>query len=307
MERLLRVTFLGTAGSSPTVDRSLSAVAIRRKGELILLDCGEGTQQRMTQAKIGFRPNMKILISHLHGDHVLGIPGILQTMSLFNRKTPLKIVGPKGIFAFIECVKETVKFGLTFPLVVREIDEGTVCRGEEYTLYAVWVEHSVPCLAYALVEKNRPGRFYPNKASKLGIPKGPLWSKLQQGFEVKLTDGRIIEAKEVLGSSRRGRKVVYAVDTRPCDAVEQFAEGADLLIYEATFEDKLVEKANENYHSTPSQGAEIAKRAKVSRLMLTHIGGRCNRVDDFLGKARNIFGRVQVAEDLMVVQVPYPD
>lgn len=306
-EVVLEVTFLGTAGSFPTADRSLSAVAVRRRGELILLDCGEGTQQRISRAKIGFRPRMKILVTHLHGDHILGIPGILQTMSLFDRESPLKVYGPEGIGDFIKCIRQTVRFGLTFPVEVHEVGEGVVCREEEYTIRAAWVEHSVPCLAYALVESDRPGRFYPEKAISLGVPEGPLWSSLQRGMDVTLPNGRVVRSGEVVGSPRRGRKLVYAVDTRPCEAVLRLAEGADLLIYEATLDDSLVEKAGETYHSTPSQGAEIAREAGARRLVLTHISGRYGSVDGFLGRAREIFPATQVAEDLMVVKVPYPE
>jgi len=303
----LEVVFLGTSGIFPTAERGLTATAIRREGELILLDCGEGTQQRMTQAKVGFPPRMKIFVTHLHGDHILGIPGLLQTMSLFDRKTPLKIYGPKGVYDFIKCIKETVRFGLSFPVEVYEVEEGVVCEEGEYTVSAAWVEHSIPCLAYALVEKDRPGRFYPEKAISLGVPEGSLWSRLQRGSSVKLPDGRVVKVEDVVGPPRRGRKIVYAVDTRPCDAVLRLAEGADLLIYEATLDDSLVEKARENYHSTPSQGAEIAKKAGVRRLVLTHISGRYSDRGGFLGKAGEIFPEVRVAEDLMVVEVPYPE
>ena len=304
---MLEVTFLGTAGSFPTADRNLSAVAVRRKGDLILLDCGEGTQQRISKAKIGLRPKMKILVTHLHGDHILGIPGILQTLSLFDRVSPLEIYGPEGIGDFIRCIRQTVRFSLSFSLEVHEVGEGVVCREEEYTINAAWVEHSVPCLAYALVESDRLGRFYPEKAISLGVPKGPLWSRLQRGSDVTLPDGRVVRSGEVVGSSRRGRKLVYAMDTRPCDAVLRLAEGADMLIYEATLDDSLVEKARESYHSTPSQGAEIAREAGVRRLVLTHISGRYGSMDGFLGGARDIFPATQVAEDMMVVKVPYSE
>lgn len=303
----MEITFLGTSGGFPTAKRSLPAVAVRRKGELLLFDCGEGTQRQMVLSKIGFRSKMKIFITHMHGDHVMGIPGILQTMSLFDRKSPLKIYGPEGIYDFISCIKRTVNFGLTFPVEVYEVGEGLVCDEGEYTIQAIWVEHSVPCLAYALVEKDRPGRFYPERTVSLGVPEGPLWSKLQRGLDIELPDGRIVRAEEVVGPSRRGRKVVYVADTKPCGAVLKLAEGADLLIYEATLDDSLAEKASENYHSTPSQGAEIARKAGVRRLILTHISGRYLHVDDLLEQARRIFPTVEVAEDLMEIKVPYID
>jgi ribonuclease Z len=305
----LRGIFLGTAGTTPTSTRSLPAIAIRRKGELILLDCGEGAQRRMIQAKVGFRRNMKIFITHMHGDHVLGLPGIIQTMSLFKAKTPLQIIGPEGIRGFIEAIMETVKFKLTFPLSVKEVGEGVVCREKEYSVHAVWTEHSVPNLAYALIEKDRPGKFYPEKALSLGVPEGPLWSKLQQGENVQLPNERTVTPSHVLGPSRRGRKIVYSGDTRPCEPILSLARSADLLIYEATFSDEFAEKANENMHSTPIQGAEIAKEADVNCLILTHISGRCGNgnVDAFLEGARKVFPATQVAEDLMELEIPYPD
>jgi ribonuclease Z len=302
----MKVVFLGTSGSFPTAMRGLPAVAIRRKSELFLLDCGEGTQQRMRQAKIGFKSEMKIFITHLHGDHILGVPGILQTLSLFDRKTPLHIYGPRGLSDFIKCIQQTVKFGLTFPLKIHEVGEGIICHGKEYTISATEVEHSIPCLAYALVEKNRAGRFYPEKALSLNVPEGPLWSKLQSGFDVLLPDGRVVKTEEVVDPPRRGRKIVYATDTRPCQAVNILADRADLLIYEATLDDSLFEKANDNYHSTPSQGATIAKRASVGKLILTHISGRYSNVENFLKEAKRVFPKTHIATDLMEITVPYP-
>lgn len=303
----MRVIFLGTAGSTPTALRSLPAIAIKRKGELILLDCGEGTQRRMIQAKVGFRRNMKVFITHMHGDHVLGLPGILQTMSLFNVKTPLQIIGPHGIRRFIETIAKTVKFKLTFPLLIKEVGEGVVCREKEYDVHAIWTVHSIPNLAYALIEKKRPGKFYLDKTLSLRIPEGPLWSKLQHGENVTLLNGRVITPSQVLGPSRRGRKIVYSGDTRPSENILKLAKGSDLLIYEATFSDEFAEKANENMHSTPSQGAEIAKEAGVKCLILTHISGRYDDMDSFLEGARKIFPSTKVAKDLMELEIPYSD
>ncbi len=303
----LEVTFLGTAGSFPSADRNLSAVAVKRKGELILFDCGEGTQQRISRAKLGFKSRTKIFVSHLHGDHILGIPGILQTLSLFDRQSPLKVYGPTGLGAFIKCILETVRFSLSFSIEVYEVGEGVVCQENEYTVRAAWVEHSVPCLAYALVESSRPGRFYPEKATSLGVSEGPLWSKLQSGVDITLPSGRVVQANEVVGPTRQGRKLVYAVDTRPCEAALELAQGADLLIHEATLDDGLAEKAYESYHSTPSQAADIARRAGAKRLVLTHISGRYNSLDGFLDGARKIFPATQAAEDLMIVKIPYTE
>jgi len=241
----------------------------------------------------------------MHGDHVLGLPGILQTMSLFNVKSPLQIIGPDGIRRFIEATIETVKFKLTFPLLIKEVEEGIVCREKEYDVHAVWTEHSIPNLAYALIEKERPGKFYPKKALSLGIPEGPLWSKLQHGENVTLRNGQVVTPNHVLGPSRRGRKIVYSGDTKPCENILKLSKSADLLIYEATFSDEFIEKANENMHSTPSQGAEIAKKAGVKCLILTHISERHDDMDAFLEGAVKVFPKAHVAEDLMALEIPY--
>ncbi len=176
----LRVVFLGTAGSVPTPKRSLPAILIQCKGEQIMFDCGEGVQRQMIKAKTGFHRKMKVFITHMHGDHVLGLPGLLQTMALLDRERKLDVYGPPGIKRFLEDIRETVQFVLTFPMEIHEIYEaGVVCEEQEYAVQAVWANHVIPSLAYALVEKPRPGKFHPEKAKKLGIQEGPLWSNLQ--------------------------------------------------------------------------------------------------------------------------------
>jgi ribonuclease Z len=304
----LSVVFLGTSGSVPTPKRALPAIAVQRKDELILFDCGEGLQRQMIQAGIGFHKKMRVLITHMHGDHVLGLPGLLQTMSLLEREKKLDIYGPIGIKAFVEAVKQTVQFVLTFPVDVYEIeDEGIVCREKEYEIYAKWVEHVVPSLAYALVEKPRPGRFFPEKAKRLGIEEGPLWAKLQLGESVRLSNGRVIKSEEVTGPLRLGRKIVYTGDTKSTENLAKFSENADLIIHDATFDDELVERALEDGHSTPSQAAETAKKAKVKRLILTHISARYKDASVLLEQARKIFSKADVAEDFMKVDIPFQD
>lgn len=303
----LRVIFLGTAGSFPTIDRSLPAVVVQRGKELFLFDCGEGIQRQMFTAKIGFRHKLKIFISHMHGDHVLGLPGLLQTMSLFNIKRPIDIYGPKGLCNFLKAIMKTLRFHLTFPLKVSEVEEGIVCEAKDYVVRSVWTDHGVPNLAYALDEKERPGKFYPQKALSLGVSEGPLWSRLQHGEDVTLANGKIIGPEQVLGRPRQGRKIVYSGDTRPCNALMTLARDADLLIHEATFDDNLVEKASENGHSTPSQAALIAQKANVKRLVLTHISSRYVNVTILQEQAAKIFPEVIIAEDFMELKVPYPD
>jgi ribonuclease Z len=300
----LQVIFLGTGGSIPTPQRGLSAIAIRRKDELLLFDCGEGTQRQMTQAGVGFHRKTKIFITHMHGDHVLGLPGLLQTMSLLDREKRLEIYGPQGIKAFVEAISQTVQFTLTFPVHVSEIEAGLVCKEREYEVYATQSNHTIPALAYSLTEKPRPGRFHLEKAKSLAVPEGPLWSKLQGGSPVKLPDGRVVKPEMVLGPPRPGRKIVYTGDTRPSENLVKLAENADLLIHEATFGDELMERAGEDGHSTPSQAAKTAKESGSKRLVLTHISARYKDASLLLAQARKVFANTDLAEDFLKIEVP---
>ena len=303
----MEVVFLGTAGSFPTAKRGAPAIAVRRGAELLLFDSGEGTQRQMILAKVGLKAQMRILITHMHGDHVLGLPGILQTMALFDRTAPLRIYGPEGIYAFVKAVKETVKFGLSYPIEVMEVGEGIVYEEEDYYVESAWMKHPIQVLGYALVEKTRPGKFFPERAEALGIPKGPLWGELQRGRTIATPTGKIVQPDAVMGSPRKGRKIVYTGDTSPCEALVKLAQEADLLVHEATLGDELEEKALESGHSTPLQAAEVAKKAGVKRLVLTHISGRYAEEEGFLDRARRLFPETVVAEDFMVLEVPLPD
>ncbi|MGC8896052.1 MAG: ribonuclease Z [Candidatus Bathyarchaeia archaeon] len=304
----LHITFLGTAGSVPTPKRSLPSILIQRKGEQIMFDCGEGVQRQMVKAKAGFHKKMKIFITHMHGDHVLGLPGLLQTMALLDREKKLDIYGPSGIKRFLDGIRETVQFVLTFPVEIHEIQKaGIICEEEEYFVQAVWANHVIPSLAYAFIEKPRPGKFYPQKAKALGVPEGPLWSKLQHGKKVKLSNGRIIKPEDVTGPPRLGRKIVYTGDTRPFKGLTKFASDADLLIHDATLDNEMAERAEEDGHSTPEQAARNAKKAKVKQLILTHVSARYDDTSILLEQAKKIFKNTKVAEDFMRIEIPLPD
>jgi ribonuclease Z len=301
----LQITFLGTAASIPTSTRALSSVAVQRQGELFLFDCGEGTQKQMIQAKIGFNRRTRVFITHMHGDHILGLPGLLQTMSLLGRDKPIQVFGPKGILNFIEAMITTVEFSLSFTVEACEIeDEGPVIKEKEYEVHSAWAEHSVPCLAYALIEKPRSGKFHPEKAVALGVPKGPLWHILQNGKKVKLPNGRTVKPHEVLDPPRPGRKIVIVGDTKPSDNVARFARGADVLVHEATFTEDLAERAEEDRHSTPRGAALVAKKAQVKRLVLTHVSARYGDSNVLLEESKKIFPDTVVAEDFMKIKVP---
>ncbi|MDH5483067.1 MAG: ribonuclease Z [Candidatus Bathyarchaeota archaeon] len=301
----LRIVFLGTAGSVPTPKRSLPAILIQRKDEQMMFDCGEGVQRQMIRARVGFHKKMKIFISHMHGDHVLGLPGLMQTMALLDRERKLEVYGPLGIKRFLGSIRETVQFVLTFPVDVHEIDKaGIVCEEAEYIVQAIWANHIIPSLAYALVEKPRLGKFYPGRAKALGVPKGPLWSKLHHGRKVKLPNGKVIKPEDIAGPPRLGRKVVYTGDTRPFRGLVKFASNADLLIHDATLNEELRERAEEDGHSTPMQAAKNAKKSNVKQLILTHISARYDNTSTLLEQAQKVFRNTLVAEDLMKVEIP---
>ena len=301
----LRVIFLGTSGAIPTVERSLPATLIQRGREMLMFDCGEGVQRQMVKAKVGFHRRTKIFLSHLHGDHVLGLPGLLQTMALMDRKLKLEIYGPEGTRAFLECVRESLQFGLTFPVEISEIlDAGQVCDEPEYVVETVKSNHVMKSFAFAFVEKPRPGKFYPEKARALGIPEGELWSRLQHGEIVTLADGEKMKPEAVLGGARQGRKVVFSGDTRPFRGFARFAAGADLVVHDSTFDDALGDKAEEDGHSTPSQAARLAKASKAKRLVLTHISARYIDSSLLFEQAKAIFAETSIATDFMVLELP---
>jgi ribonuclease Z len=301
----IRVVFLGTSGSVPTLKRSLPAVVIQCPRELWMFDCGESTQRQMMQAKVSFHKKLKVFLTHLHGDHVLGLPGVLQTMALMDRKETVSVYGPVGIKDFLLCAKETLKFGLTFPVEISEIlSEGIILDEEEYSVEAARSNHAVDSYAYAFIEKPRPGKFYPKKALTLGVPEGELWSKLQGGEKIKLADGKVVKPSDVMGPLRSGRKIVYTGDTRPFEAFAKFAAGADLVIHDCTFDDSLSEKAAVDGHSTPSQAAGQAKAAGAKRLVLTHISARYPDASVLLEQAKKVFAHTMLAEDFMELELP---
>jgi ribonuclease Z len=304
----IRVIFLGTSGSVPTLKRSLPCVVVQCPREQWMFDCGEGTQRQMMQGKVSFHKKLKVFLTHLHGDHVLGLPGVLQTMALMDRKEPVKVYGPVGIRDFLVCTKETLNFGLTFPVEIIEFDKpGVICNEEEYSVVAAKSNHAIESYAYAFVEKPRPGKFYPKKAKALGVPVGELWSKLQAGETVKSAKGKKVLPRDVMGPVRAGRKIVYTGDTRPFEGFAKFAEDADLVIHESTFDDSLVEKAALDGHSTPSQAAQETKAAHAKKLALTHISARYPNAALLLEQAKKIFEDTAVADDFMELELPLSD
>ncbi|HLB70016.1 MAG: ribonuclease Z [Candidatus Methanoperedens sp.] len=303
---MLRVTFLGTGGTLPTPRRNPSAVLINRDGELMLFDCGEGTQQQMMRAKTGMKLT-SIFITHFHADHFLGIPGLIQTLSFNGRTEPLEIYGPEWTEQLVTLLIELGYYKLGFEILAHELKDGDVVNREEYSITAAATDHGIPSLGYVLEEKKRTGRFNRERAIELGIPVGPLFSKLQKGEPVRLGD-RIINPSDVIGQDRPGRKLVYSGDTRPCRSIENASAGADLLIHDGTLGDELKDWAVETKHSTSKEAALLAQKAKVKQLVLTHISSRYSEsADPLLLEARSIFEKVKIAEEFMEIDIQLSD
>ncbi|MBC7114465.1 MAG: ribonuclease Z [Archaeoglobi archaeon] len=304
---MLKVLFLGTAGAVPTTKRNPSAILIQRDSEKILFDCGEGTQRQMMKAKSGMKIDA-IFITHLHGDHILGLPGLIQSMNFQERKEPLYIYTPLDTREEIEKLVTAGSFLPSFEIIIEELKPGDEVRREGYRIRAIRAVHVRNSLGFVLEEDMRKGKFNREKAEKvLGIPPGPLYAKLHSGEPI-VWKGRVIHPSEVVGPPRRGRKIVYTGDTRPHEELVREAMNADLLIHDSTFSEAEKDMAIETAHSTAMEAAEVALRAKVRRLILTHISSRYSSNPQILEEeARKIFPETIVAEDLMEVEVPYPE
>jgi len=293
----LKIILLGTGGSWPTVKRNVTSIAIKRDSEVILFDCGEGTQRQFQKSKLSYMQIDKIFITHFHGDHFLGLPGLIQTMQLNDREKPLYIYGPPGIIDLVEKLLSLGYFKPKYEIYASEIKDGEKIDFNDYIITPFKVEHGVPTYGYCLEEKHRAGKFDKPKALKLGIPEGPLFSKLQRGDTIILDDGRKIMPDMVLGPKRPGRKIVFTGDTKPCENTLKYAKKADVLIHEATFDDDLEETALEYGHSTIKHATELAKKASVNMLILTHISPRYLNTNDLLDHARKIFKKTYIPKD----------
>src|SRR6476661_6928420 len=231
---MLSVTFLGTGAACPTIERNVSGLAVQREGETLLFDCGEGTQRQMMRYGVGFSFT-EVFFSHFHADHMLGIIGLLRTMGLQDRTTPVTLYGPRGAERILTAALSLGVERNKFPVAVVEVRPGDCLSREEYDILVFETDHRADTVGFALAEHTRLGRFHPVRARELGVPEGPLWGRLHKGHTVTLGDGRMVSPADLVGPSRPGRTVVYSGDTRPCLAVFEAAKGGDLLIHEATF------------------------------------------------------------------------
>jgi len=299
-----KIHFLGTSSAVPTKDRGLSCVAINYENIIVFFDCGEGSQREINEAGLGFNKECAVFITHLHGDHVVGLLGLLQTMSMNRREKDLQIFGPKGIIDFVKLNRAILGFGLTFEVNVSEIKPGLIYKHPKFQVFAQRSEHSNESFAYVFEEAEKPGKFNTRKALRLGIPEGPLWSKLQHGMKiVSPKKRRIVRPEQVLGPSRRGKKIGISGDTRPSQKLKEFFDRCDVLIFDSTYSDQHSANARENMHSTSREAATLARKARVKKLILTHFSARYRNVSTLVRQARVVFPDSIAARDGMVYDV----
>ncbi len=293
----MRITFLGTAGSWPTKERSASAIALDTERELVLFDCGEGTQRQFFQSSASFMRVRRVFLTHFHGDHFLGLPGLIQSMCLNNREEPLDIYGPADAKEMVDRVLKMGYFTLRFPVNVHTLSPGSTVELPGYTVKAAEADHPVPTLAYRLDEAQKRGRFDGDLARSLGI-RGPDFARLEAGEPVRVGE-RVVHPSDVMGPPRPGRSIVYSGDTAPSPEVERLARRATVLIHEATTALDLEAEANRWGHSSARQAATLAKEAEVGTLFLTHFSSRYKELEPLETEARDRFAEARAARDFL--------
>lgn len=299
----MEIIFLGTSSAVHSKDRNHPSIAIRAFGEVFLFDCGEATQKQILQTNVSPMKISKIFLTHYHGDHILGLPGLLQSMSLNGREKKLTIYGPKGLNKIKDSIYSLGYCAIEYPVKFIEIDSGIIIDNEEYFIQAQRVRHNVPALAYSIEEKKKP-RFLRDKAIELGVPVGPAFGRLHNGEEVEI-DGRIIKPEQVLGEPRKGIKITYSGDTRPCEEMIMLARDSTILIHESTFLKQDYTNAEEYAHSTSIDAAYVAKDSNSKELILTHISTRYSEdyAEIMLKEAQSIFENTRLANDFMEIEL----
>jgi ribonuclease Z len=299
----LQVILLGTGAALPTPERRTSGTAFLYEGEMLLFDCGEGTQLQLRKAGLRHGRLSRIFITHMHGDHVIGIMGLLMTMELSGRERPIELYGPAPLADYVTTSARLLSTGFRYPIIFHEAHPGTICETETFTIECLPLSHRIPTYGYTLQEHDKPGTFDVARAEALGIPKGPLYGRLQKGQSVTLPDGRTVHSHDVVGPLKRGRRIGYCLDTRPCPEAALLARDADLLLYDSTLAPGAEQEAAEKGHSTSRQAAVLAKEAGVKRLLLTHISARYTDARELLIGLEGVHDDIIVARDLMELSV----
>lgn len=310
----MKVTFLGTSAGVPTRARNVSAVALRlpQRGEVWLFDCGEGTQQQILRSDLNISQLTRVFITHLHGDHVYGLMGLLATCGMSGHASRVDLYGPPGLEQYVSDVSRRTQLHPSYPLEVHTVSPGIVFEDDEYTVACSPLKHRLPAFGFRVTEKDRPGHFDVERARAEGIPPGPVYGQLKRGERVTLPDGRAFHGRDFRGPDIAGRSVVYCTDTIYCRAAVDLARDADLLIHEATFSSADEPLAQRSLHSTAAMAARVAREAGVRQLVITHFSPRYfpgNRVEpqDLLREARAVFPQTEMAHDFLSVEVPRRD
>ncbi|MFA4907828.1 MAG: ribonuclease Z [archaeon] len=300
----IKITFLGTGGSTPTKQRGLTGVALNFAGENFLFDCPEGNQRQMMAAGVSYLKVHAVFFSHYHGDHVLGFPGLIATMNIHEREEPLKVFGPHGISEFVENALRIAGIQEKFEIIPIEVRSGKILEERAFFVSAFPLRHNVPCYGYSFVEKGNLGKFNKEKALKLGIPEGPLFRQLQEGKTVKWKE-KTFRPEQVLEKNlaRKDKKVSFVVDTMASPSYLEAIADSDILIHESSFLEEMAERARETQHCTAMQAAEIAKKSGAKALYLVHFSPRHKQSEKFELEARRVFGNVVAAKDLMEVEL----
>lgn len=307
----MRITFLGTSAGVPTRARNVSAVALRlpQRGEVWLFDCGEATQHQIQRTDVRLGQITRIFVSHLHGDHVFGLMGLLASSGLAGAAQAIELYGPRGLEEFVRSVARHTGTLVTDSLKINAVEAGTIFEDADYAVACQPLRHRLSAFGYRVTERDRAGHFDAERAAALGVPPGPLYGQLKRGATITLPDGRAISGKDLCGAAIKGRAVAYCTDTTYCRNAVALATEADLLIHEATFADEDAHLARQSTHSTASDAARVAKEACVRRLVLTHVSpryapGNAVELPRLLSQARAIFPETIIAEDFMSVEVP---
>ncbi|BBI35428.1 ribonuclease Z [Cohnella abietis] len=305
----MELWFLGTSAGMPIANRNVTAIALQmpqNRGTFWMFDCGEGTQHQLLRSPFRLSRLEKLFITHLHGDHLFGLPGLLSSRSSLGGTEPLDLYGPPGLREFIEATLRISETHLGYPLRIHEIEEGTVCEDDFFTVEAAKLDHRIDSFGYRITELPRTGVLNTELLAKLGVPSGPLYGSLKSGRDITLEDGRIIRSAEVVGNPLPGRIIVVLGDTKPCDSAIELARGADLLVHEATFANDLVDKAGEYGHSTTLQAAETAQAAGVKWLLITHFSSRYSSEDlaSLEAESRIVFSHTDAAVELKPYAIP---
>ncbi|MBD2480780.1 ribonuclease Z [Planktothrix sp. FACHB-1365] len=307
----MQITFLGTSSGVPTRSRNVSSIALRlpQRAEIWLFDCGEGTQHQFLRSDLKVSQISRIFITHLHGDHIFGLTGLLASCGLAGNAKRIDIYGPAGLSDYLQACVRYSQTHFSYPVKVHTIQPGMIFEDEEYQVVCGYLKHRVTAFGYRIIEKDKPGRFDVEKAKKLGIPPGPIYAQLKQGQTVTLADGRTIRGTELCGVPQIGRKFVYCTDTVFCEGAVELAQDADVLVHEATFSHHDAEMAFQRLHSTSTMAAQVALAAGAKQLMMTHFSpryapGNSIILDDLLTEARAIFPNTDMAYDFLTHEIP---